>query len=110
MRKRLPTKEKNVLNACVQYLTLKGYVVIRNNTGAFVSQGQNGKKRLIKFGQTGSSDIIACSKEGKFVAVECKSDTGKVTPYQSDFLRRVESNNGIAVVVRSIDDMIKAGI
>lgn len=110
MRKRLLIKEKNVLNSCIQYLTLKGYVVIRNNTGAFVSQNQNGKKRFIRFGQAGSSDIIACSKDGKFVAVECKSDTGRVTPYQSDFLRRVKSNNGIAVIVRTIDDLIKAGL
>lgn len=106
----MPTKEKSVLNSCIQYLTLKGYVVIRNNTGAFAAEGANGKRRLIRFGQVGSSDIIACSKDGRFIAIECKSATGKLTSHQSDFLRKINNNNGTAIVARSVDDLINAGI
>jgi hypothetical protein len=102
--------EKEVIKACIQYLTLKGYEVIRNNTGAFVATGENGKKRLIRFGFPGSADIIACSPEGRFVAVECKSDSGRLTIAQQDFIRRVTDRNGIAVVARSVDDLVRAGL
>lgn len=101
--------EKYVLKACVQYLSLKGYQVIRNNSGAIQVEGTTGK-RFIRFGARGSSDIIACSPEGRFVAVECKSSVGKLSTLQKDFLQNVKKMGGVAIVARSIDDLISAGL
>lgn len=105
----IQTKEKDIVNACIQYLVLKGYEVIRNNTGAAVIES-NGRKRLVRFGFPGSSDIIACSKDGRFVAVECKTEKGKLTEAQKAFLERIRKNNGIAIVARSVDDLVNAGV
>lgn len=103
--------EKQVVNSCMQYLMLKNYLVIRNNTGAIVIKGENNKKkRMIRFGSVGSSDIIACSPDGRFVAIECKKKGGKLTAYQEKFLNDVKEKNGIAIVAYSVDDLIKNGI
>jgi len=94
---------------CVRYLQIKGYEVIRNNTGAIVAE-HKGKKRLIRFGLPGSADILACSPEGRFVAIECKAGRNKTTRLQNIFLERIRKNNGIAIVARSIADLIEQGI
>lgn len=57
-------------------------------------------------GTTGSSDIIACSPDGKFIAIECKSTKGKLTRAQQEFLKKVESLGGKALVVKNIDELI----
>jgi len=98
--------EKEIVNSCIRYLVLNGYQVIRNNTGAFAVKGQNGKRRFIRFGFPGSADIIACSPSGRFVAVECKTRNGRLSDKQRDFLERIRSNGGIAIVARSLDDLI----
>lgn len=101
--------EKGVVDACMQYLRAKKYQVIRNNTGAIVVEGTRGK-RLIRFGSLGSSDILACSPSGRFVAIECKSKRGKLSAYQENFLQCISKNKGIAVVARSVDDLQMAGL
>lgn len=102
-------KETHIVKTCIEYLTLKGFVCIRNNTGAIVSE-YKGKKRFFKFGQKGSSDIIACSPKGEFYAIECKTDTGKLTYEQEGFLQKVKDKFGHSIVARTVDDLIKYGI
>lgn len=99
-------KEKDVLKACIDYLKAKGYVYIRNNSGAVVSE-YKGKKRLIRYGQKGSADIIVCGKKGEFIAVECKGSEGKLSSEQAEWGSRV-NNTGMAryVIVRDIEDLI----
>lgn len=101
------TKETIIVKDCIRYLTLKGYEVIRNNSGAVVSQ-YKGKTRLIRYGAKGSSDILACSPKGQFVAVECKSEKGKPTDDQITFLKRIDQKGGIALIVHSLDELMKA--
>jgi len=102
-------KEKDIIKSCMQYLLLKGYEVIRNNSGAFVV-AENGKKRLIRFGSPGSPDLIACSPDGRFVAIECKSKRGKLTDFQRNYLNRIAARGGIALVVRSVEELERAGL
>lgn len=70
--------------------------------------------RRIDFGLcVGSSDLIGirrcvceCGRtSGQFVALEVKTETGKPTPDQLNFLRVVNELGGAAGVVRSVDDV-----
>lgn len=88
----------------MDYLSLNGYIVLRNNSGFIFLESKNGK-RAIKMGKAGASDIIACSPEGKFVAIECKVNS-KLTEKQKQFLDDVAEKGGIALVVKSLDDLI----
>lgn len=58
-----------------------------------------------KFSTSGASDIICCIN-GKFVAIEVKTETGKVTELQRLFIKRVIDAGGKAFVARSVDDVI----
>ncbi len=86
------TPEGKVLKDCIAYLNAIGAKVIRNNTG---------RRGGVSYGQVGSSDIIACLKGGKFLAVECKAKGGKLSDEQERFLADVEAvRNGEAVRFR----------
>lgn len=102
---KLKVKEKDVLKACIEYLKLKKYVYIRNNSGATIID-----KRFIRYGQKGSADIIICGKNGEFIAAECKSSIGKLSSSQSEFGDNVLKSGGRFIIVRDLRDLIDAGI
>lgn len=99
-------EESSLVKACMSYLNYTGYLALRNNSGLIIINS-NGKHRAIKMGTVGSPDIIACSPKGQFVAIECKSNKGKITPSQKQFLDNVRKRGGLALVVKNIDDLIK---
>ena len=57
-------------------------------------------------GEKGVSDIIGC-KDGRFLAIEIKTEKGRVTPHQQRFLDRVNEAGGVAFVARSIEDVVE---
>lgn len=56
------------------------------------------------YGTAGIPDIIACIG-GKFYGFEVKTDIGKPTKLQESTIRKINKAGGIAVVVRSADDV-----
>jgi len=99
-------KESQVLKVCLDYLHAKGYIVIRNNSGKVFLSNENGSRRMVRFGDPGSPDIIACSPTGQFVAVECKGPRGTITPSQKDYIKRLKRSNEKVVVARCVEDLI----
>lgn len=90
--------ESSILNECLIALSKAGCTVWRNNTG--VLKDANG--RPIKFGLcVGSADIIGMSPDGLFLAVECKTATGKASKAQERFLSAVRARGGRAGIARS---------
>ena len=79
-------------------------VLWRNNTGG-VNYEDKGKKRFVKFGVKGASDIFGIrKKDGKFIAIECKVGRNKLTYHQQYFGEMIQENNGIFIVARCLDD------
>lgn len=56
------------------------------------------------YGTAGIPDIIACVG-GRFYAFEVKTETGKPTDLQKATIRKILKAGGVAVVVRSVDEM-----
>jgi len=75
------------------------------NSGAFTGE-YNGKKRFVRFGTPGISDIIGIFR-GRFLAVETKRKGKVATDLQKAFLERVEDMGGIAICVDSLDALIE---
>lgn len=95
--------EANILNDCMVALSSAGCMVWRNNTGVLPDK----TGRPIRFGLcVGSSDIIGICADGRFLAVECKSKTGRATEKQLTFIRNVIRMGGRAGVARSADEAI----
>ena len=99
--------ESNILNDCLIALSESGCTVWRNNTG--VLKDANG--RPIKFGLcVGSSDIIGMSKDGLFLAVECKTLTGKASADQERFMSRVRARGGRAGIARTAQEAVAISV
>lgn len=95
--------EATVLKECLQYLQSMGLYVWRNNTGACKSG-----RRFVRFGYKGSSDILGITKDGRFLAVECKREKGGIlSDDQKTFLFNITKNGGVAIVVNSLDCLIE---
>lgn len=102
----LAQSETQLVAACLQYLTLRGALPIRINSGA-VRGEHKGKKRFVRFNSAkGCSDLIV-SYRGRFLAVEVKVGNNKPTEEQQRFLDRVTATDSIACVVYSVDDLAK---
>lgn len=56
----------------------------------------------------GASDIFGVWKStGQFIAIEVKSEIGRLSDNQRNFLKMISDCNGIAIVARSLEDVIK---
>jgi len=98
------TEEGAVVKACLEWLNIYGAFVWRNNTGCLKDKTE----RPVFFGKPGSADIIGVLPGGRFIAVECKAKKGKLSEKQKEFLTNVEEMGGLAIVARSIDDVINS--
>lgn len=75
--------------------------IARINTGAAVVRG-----RLVRFGVPGTADICGLiAPDGRFLAIECKSATGKQRAEQRRFERVVSAMGGIYILARSVADV-----
>ena len=99
-KKKNKAPEGEVVHACLELLHLAGIFAWRNNTGAV-----NIGSRFVKYGKKGSADIIGMLKDGRFLAIECKSDTGVQSPAQKLFQMQVEKNNGLYCLVTSAAEL-----
>lgn len=93
-------RESVVVAQCLTYLRLRRVFAWRNNTGACLAG-----KQLVRFGLKGSSDIIGVANDGRFLAIECKTDKGVTSEWQDRFLTEVSRRGGVALVVHSVDEL-----
>lgn len=100
--------ERDVLNAVRLYLEWHGARVERLNSGAVAAE-YHGRKRYIRFSFPGCPDLVALTKSGHTMWIECKRPgggklSGPQAIFREDCLRR-----GIPhVVARSIEDVAAA--
>lgn len=90
-----------------------GLRVFRNNVGAIKDRNN----RLVRYGlATGSADLIGWQsvviteamvgqRFARFLSVEVKTPTGRLSPEQETWRAAVLKAGGIAVVARSVEDV-----
>ena len=76
-------------------------ILWRNNTGMAEQQG-----RPVRYGLcVGSADLVGIvAPSGRFIALEVKTERGRVSAEQEQFLAVVNARGGFGVVVRSVED------
>jgi len=57
--------------------------------------------------RAGIPDLLVCH-EGRFIALEVKTESGVVSPIQEHELRTIWEAGGYSAVVRSVDDALAA--
>ena len=83
--------EKDIVNSILRYLkTIPGCFAWKTHGDAYSTSG--------------IPDIIACIG-GRFVALEVKTPSGRLSKLQEITLRRINAAGGIAREVRSLDEV-----
>jgi hypothetical protein len=111
------TKEADVLRACLDYLRLRKICAFRvNTTGVY----DPARKAFRSFrGLKGVADILGVLPRtldvsgrrvtvGVFLSIEVKSARGRLTPEQEAFADVVRKAGGVALCVRSLQDLVDA--
>ena len=82
-----------------------GLVLVRFNPTAppIIRDGQRIMRRGVN--EPGVADLLGLAPGGRFVAIEVKSEDGKLRPEQALFLDRVTQYGGLALVARGIDEI-----
>ena len=79
----------------------------RQNSGTFQERNRDGTTRYIRANtQRGMSDIMGVLRDGRTLAIEVKSRTGRMRPGQEEFLQTIRQAGGVAGVCRSVEDAI----
>ena len=88
-------RESDIVRAIMVYL--------RSLDGCFCWKEHGGP-----YGTNGIPDIICCY-HGRFYAFEVKTDTGRPTMLQEAVIRKILAAGGVALIVRSVED-VKAAL
>ncbi len=99
-------RETDLCNACLTLLKLRGVFCWRSNTAGIKRRDRAGREFWAAPGMRGVADLIGVLPGGKFLAVETKTAAGKLSPEQAAFLDNIRAAGGVAVVIRSLDEMV----
>ena len=102
--------ERDILKAIMQLLKQHPKVarVWRQNSGTFQMQ-YGAKSRFVRANTArGMSDIAGVLKTGRAFFIEVKARKGVVHEHQQQFLDDVAAGGALALVARSVDDVINA--
>lgn len=83
--------EAKLQKKILDWLTNNGYYVVK----------------VILSNKKGVPDILCCSPEGKFIAIEVKIGKNKTTRLQDYNLSSIRNNNGKAFVAYDLETVIK---
>jgi hypothetical protein len=107
-------KETEIQAAILDYLKLRGHLCFRVNNipATFIDRhGERQFRALSKYAVKGMPDIMLIRKPGgRLFGIEVKTPTGKVSPDQVDFGRKIIEAGGECIVARSIDDLQRIGL
>lgn len=95
--------ESEILSSIIKYLYLKGIFVTRMHTQGVWDQN----RKILRKNQSmkGVSDLIGLLPNGKFLAIEVKTEKGIVSSDQKAYLDSINKNNGIGIIARSLKDV-----
>lgn len=100
--KQAGSSEANIQRDVMMALSRAGCLIWRNQTGVL----PNANGIPVRFGLcVGSSDLIGICPDGRFLAVEVKTATGRTSDAQDRFIAAVIAKGGRAGVARSAEDV-----
>lgn len=100
------TPEGRVRNLVCGYLRSLGvYFFVHDSVGIYDQKAGRYRRNTSPYRVKGVADVLGILPGGRFLAIELKSETGRLTPEQKAFLGQINANGGIAFMARSIDDV-----
>ena len=100
------TPEGEVRKLVCSYLTKLGiFFWLHDSVGIFDPKTKRFRRNTSPYRIKGVADILGVLPNGRALAIELKSATGRLTPEQKSFLERVNASGGLAFMARSIEDV-----
>ncbi|KKM76446.1 hypothetical protein LCGC14_1380070 [marine sediment metagenome] len=110
--------EKEIKRTIEEYLSIRmaqgKLIFFRLNTGNIIIRGEK-TRRFKGCGINGASDFLAITNNGRYdasnklypinILIECKSDTGKISPDQIIFQETVEKMGCMYILARKLEDV-----
>lgn len=94
------TPEAKVAAACVKWLELLDFYVLRTGAGMVEFDG-----RKVQVGRAGGHDYTCCAPNGRYVSMEVKSATGAPSPAQLRQRQFILRRNGIVTIPHSLEEL-----
>jgi hypothetical protein len=105
MTKSNESSEIDIQNEILDWLNQNGIFAFRVNNGAVYDSTTVAYRNRGKFSLKGVSDILGVMPDGRLLAIEVKTKTGRVSAEQNAFVKKITSRNGIGIIARSLDDV-----
>ena len=102
---KLEQSEHDIQTAIIQYLTVMGFFVWRNNSG-MIAVGEGKYRRMIKMGVAGLPDVFAL-KGGVLYGIEVKRPKGKPTDLQLMQIQALNKHGAKAFIAHSVDEVVE---
>jgi hypothetical protein len=100
--------ESALVRQCLDFLRLRGLVAFRVNAGG-LAVGSGRGRRFVRLAPAGVGDILAIlPPAGRLLSIEVKRPGGRLRPSQARWIDLVRAQGGLALVVRSLDELIAA--
>lgn len=93
-----------LLNECLLLLSARGILAWKNATGAL----RDGRDQLVRYGCSGSHDILGVMPGGRAIGVEIKVGRDQVRPNQRAFHAAFAQRGGLSVVAKSVEELEQA--
>jgi hypothetical protein len=99
--------EAELLKTALAILRAHGIFAWRNNTAAWFPEGKDGRRRCVRCGLPGSSDILGLLPDGRFLGLEIKRKGERPRPDQVEFMRQINMSNGVAFWIDEVRHLEK---
>ena len=106
--RRRVTPESDVLKAVLVLLKCHPAVAFAYRSQSGLLRSLDAEARMVRVGFRGLSDIVGALRDGRWLAIECKSARGVVSDDQAAFLEAVNAIGGVGIVARSVGDVMRA--
>jgi hypothetical protein len=97
--------EKNIQSEIMLALSGEGCLIFRNNSGSYKTPGGGYVKYGV--GNPGGSDLIGVCDGGRFLAVEVKTNKGRPSQAQLNFIKLTNSKGGVSFIARSAEEAVR---
>ena len=102
--------EKDIQNACCEYLELKRHLFWRQNTAPVYDPTKKVFRSMPKYAMKGIPDIIVLTEGGYFVGIEVKRPGGKPSKDQKEFAQKCQRIGAEYHIVTSLDQLKEIGL
>lgn len=101
--------ESDLVRQLCDYLALRKHFFWRSNNTPIFDQTKGVFRAMPKYTPRGIPDICVI-RNGKFIGLEAKTETGTQSMFQQEFEEALKSAGGAYHLVRSVEDLQKIGL